>query len=39
VRWNYIFVAPPLCISEEEIEKGLGMISEAIAIADEYVLL
>jgi len=38
VRWNYIFVAPPLCITEEEIDKGLGMISEAIAIADNFVL-
>lgn len=37
VRWNYIFVAPPLCITEEEIDKGLAMISEALLIADEYV--
>jgi taurine---2-oxoglutarate transaminase len=37
VRWNYIFVAPPLCINKEQIDEGLGIISEAIAIADEYV--
>jgi taurine--2-oxoglutarate transaminase len=37
VRWNYIFVAPPLCINEEQVEEGLAMISEALAIADEHV--
>jgi taurine--2-oxoglutarate transaminase len=34
VRWNYIFVAPPLCITKEQVDEGLGMISEAITIAD-----
>jgi len=37
VRWNYIFVAPPLCITREEIDKGLSIISQALMIADEYV--
>lgn len=37
VRWNYIFIAPPLCITKEEVDEGLAMISEAIAIADEFV--
>jgi len=37
VRWNYIFVAPPLCINKEQIDEGLAMISDAISIADEYV--
>lgn len=37
VRWNYIFVAPPLCINKEQIDEGLAMISEAISIADEHV--
>ncbi len=37
VRWNYIFVAPPLCINKEQIDEGLAIISEAIAIADAYV--
>ena len=37
VRWNYIFVAPPLCINKEQIDEGLVMISEAISIADEHV--
>lgn len=37
VRWNYIFIAPPLCVTKEQIEEGLEIISEAIAIADSYV--
>ncbi|MFN8358058.1 MAG: aminotransferase class III-fold pyridoxal phosphate-dependent enzyme [Spirosomataceae bacterium] len=37
VRWNYIFVAPPLCVTEAEIDEGLGIISAAISIADKYV--
>ncbi|KAA2244544.1 aminotransferase class III-fold pyridoxal phosphate-dependent enzyme [Chitinophaga agrisoli] len=35
VRWNYVFIAPPLCITREQIDEGLAMISEALAIADE----
>jgi len=36
VRWNYIFVAPPLCINKEQIDEGLAMIGDAISIADEH---
>lgn len=36
VRWNYIFVAPPLCINKEEVDEGMEIISKAISIADEY---
>jgi taurine--2-oxoglutarate transaminase len=36
VRWNWIFVAPPLNITKEEVDQGLAIISEAISIADEY---
>lgn len=36
VRWNYIFIAPPLCITKEQIDEGLAIISEAIKIADQY---
>jgi taurine--2-oxoglutarate transaminase len=35
VRWNYIFIAPPLCITREQIDEGLAILSEAIKIADE----
>lgn len=34
VRWSYIFVAPPLIVTKEQIDEGLSIISEAIAIAD-----
>ena len=37
VRWNYIFIAPPLCINKEQIDEGLAMVSDAISIADESV--
>lgn len=35
VRWNYIFCAPPLIVTKEQIDEGLAIISEAIKIADE----
>lgn len=35
VRWNYIFVAPPLCVTKDEIEEGLGIISKALEVADK----
>lgn len=35
VRWNYIFVAPPLCVTKEQIDEGLDIIGKAIRIADE----
>ncbi|MEO9886721.1 MAG: aminotransferase class III-fold pyridoxal phosphate-dependent enzyme [Balneola sp.] len=36
VRWNWIFTAPPLCVTKDQIDEGLAIISQAIAIADEY---
>lgn len=38
VRWNYVFVAPPLIITKEQIDEGLAIISEAIAIADKEII-
>jgi taurine--2-oxoglutarate transaminase len=38
VRWGYIFIAPPLCINEKEIDEGLAIISEALKIADEHLV-
>jgi taurine---2-oxoglutarate transaminase len=38
VRWNYIFVAPPLTITKEQIDEGLAMISDAVSIADEHTI-
>lgn len=37
VRWNYIFIAPPLCINREQVHEGLAIISDAVSIADEHV--
>ncbi len=35
VRWGFIFIAPPLIVTKEQIDEGLKIISEAIKIADE----
>ena len=37
VRWNYIFIAPPLCITKEQVDEGLAIIDQAISLADEYI--
>jgi taurine--2-oxoglutarate transaminase len=39
VRWNYIFLSPPLCITKAQVDEGLAIISDAVSIADEYVEL
>ena len=36
VRWGYVFVAPPLIVTEEQIDEGLAIISEALQIADAH---
>ena len=36
VRWGYIFIAPPLIVTKEQIDEGLAIISEALKIADEH---
>jgi taurine--2-oxoglutarate transaminase len=36
VRWNWIFIAPPLIITKEQIDEGLNIVSQVIEIADEY---
>ncbi|MEP3385345.1 MAG: aminotransferase class III-fold pyridoxal phosphate-dependent enzyme, partial [Flavobacteriaceae bacterium] len=33
-KWSFIFIAPPLCISKEQIDEGLSILSEALKIAD-----
>jgi taurine--2-oxoglutarate transaminase len=38
VRWNYVFIAPPLSITREQIDEGLAMISDALTIADAHVI-
>ena len=36
VKWNFIFIAPPLIITEEQVDEGFDIISKALAVADEY---
>jgi taurine--2-oxoglutarate transaminase len=33
LRWNYLFVAPPLCITAAETEQGLAAIDDALTEA------
>jgi taurine--2-oxoglutarate transaminase len=35
-HWNVIMVCPPLTITREEIEEGVAILDEALAIADEH---
>ena len=34
VRWNYLFIVPPLCIQEAELREGLKVIDQALDYAD-----
>ncbi len=36
-RWNVIFIAPPLCITEEQLMEGLRVIDKAVNIVDEAI--
>ena len=36
VKWNFIFVAPPLTATRAEIDEGIAILSEAIQLADAY---
>jgi taurine--2-oxoglutarate transaminase len=34
VRWMFLFIAPPLCIEEDQLREGLGIIDEVLDYAD-----
>jgi taurine---2-oxoglutarate transaminase len=34
-HWNVVMVCPPLTISREELEEGLGILDKALALADD----
>ena len=36
VHWNVVVVCPPLTITREELDEGLTILDEVLAIADEY---
>ena len=35
-HWNVVMVVPPLTITREELDEGLGILDEALAVADEH---
>jgi len=37
MRWNVLFIAPPLCITEEQLMEGLSKIDKAVNLMDEYI--
>jgi hypothetical protein len=34
IRWNGIMTNPPLCITEDQLAEGFGIIDEALTLAD-----
>jgi taurine--2-oxoglutarate transaminase len=36
VHWNVVVVCPPLTITREELDEGLAILDDVLAIADEY---
>jgi taurine--2-oxoglutarate transaminase len=36
-HWNVIMVCPPLTITREELDDGIAILDDVLAIADEYV--
>jgi taurine--2-oxoglutarate transaminase len=37
-HWNIVMVVPPLTITREELDEGLAVLDDVLAIADEYVV-
>ena len=35
-HWNVVMVCPPLTITREELEEGISILDDALAVADEY---
>jgi taurine--2-oxoglutarate transaminase len=36
VHWNVFAITPPLNITREELDEGLGILDDVLSIADEY---
>lgn len=36
VRWNWVFCAPPLIITEEQIQEGIDVLDKCLDITDQY---
>jgi taurine--2-oxoglutarate transaminase len=39
VKWDYLFIAPPLTITQEALDEGLDAVDLALEIADERLVL
>jgi taurine--2-oxoglutarate transaminase len=37
-HWNVIMVVPPLTITRDEVDEGVAILDEALAVADEFVV-
>ena len=37
-HWNVIMVVPPLTITRDEVDEGITILDDVLAIADEYVV-
>jgi taurine---2-oxoglutarate transaminase len=35
-HWNVVMVCPPLTVTREELDEGLAILDEALAVADEH---
>jgi taurine--2-oxoglutarate transaminase len=35
-HWNVVMVVPPLTITREELDEGVGILDDALALADEH---
>ena len=35
-HWNVVMVVPPLTITRDEVDEGLAILDETLAIADEH---
>jgi len=35
-HWNVVMVCPPLTITRDELEEGIAILDEALAVADEH---
>ena len=36
MHWNVLAITPPLNITREELDEGLEILDDVLAIADEY---
>ena len=36
-HWNVVMLCPPLTITREELDEGIAILDEALAVADEFV--